>query len=128
MSSLLVLTAESQSFAERVGLDAKASKLLGDLPEERQPEACWDESRTDIRNASAYMSKKCRELEAETGGPAATPPVPVSGTMISVPQEYADLIQSQFESQPWEGNDDGAIDQEDWDEEDWDEAEWSEYQ
>ena len=44
---------------------------LGNLPEEVQPQAVWDESRTDIRNSSAYMSRKCRELEKELNAPQA---------------------------------------------------------
>ena len=66
ISSLLVLTAESESFAKHVGLDEKASRRFGALSDDQQSRARWDETRTDIRNPSAYMARKCAVLEKES--------------------------------------------------------------
>ncbi len=60
-----MLTAASEAFVARQGIDARAAQKLGDLSAEKQERAVWDESRSDIKNPSAFLSKRCRVVEQE---------------------------------------------------------------
>ncbi len=65
MSRLMPLTESSKTFLERNPVDARAEQRLGNMDEELQARVCTSDLKPDVRNPSAYLSKRCREVERE---------------------------------------------------------------
>ena len=109
VSSLLVLTEESRQFLSRNPVDSRAEKRLGDMSDDLQARVCEFDLKPDVRNPSAYLSKRCKEVEKDaaraqaesshmhtdeaekiefTDGDALEEP-----TILVAPEDYAEVCQ-----------------------------------